>query len=333
MLGSSRFNECSNPASNTKVGKMTRISLPEDNPQATLELCHHQVPPQLFSPDFTTLGELAIIVDKYEMTELIWFQTQVWMQELALHAVEPGRETTLVISYMLQNQHASEAVTKNLILNFAGDFKQTFNKDLGVLVVPPDYVFGKFHSSSTSMKSCRLTRILAALDQTRTKFHEFLSEELTDLKTMHTSVLWGTKNLCRNEYKDLIECILGRQGISSSRSTCESVEDIMKNLTPSSRVMTRAGCKSRPCDVCGDARCREYRSMRSVEIGFSVLRSRLREMADMMTGICLGCCLAGGEETERDLDTSHMIRTFRAMGSGSTFMSCEGVMGRREGRF
>lgn len=67
MLAPDRFSEGIAFAANGKEGKITRLSLPDDDPQAMIELCslmHYQIPPQLYSPNFDQLSELAIIVDK-----------------------------------------------------------------------------------------------------------------------------------------------------------------------------------------------------------------------------------------------------------------------------
>ena len=74
MLLPYRFSEGFAFALSSKEGKISHLSLPEDDPQTMIELCslmHHQIPPQLYAPNFDQLSESAITVDKGELTELV----------------------------------------------------------------------------------------------------------------------------------------------------------------------------------------------------------------------------------------------------------------------
>jgi hypothetical protein len=61
--------------SNTKLRKVTRFSLPDDDPQTMLLLClliYHRLP-QDYSPSFDTLVGLAMLVHKYDLRDLVRF--------------------------------------------------------------------------------------------------------------------------------------------------------------------------------------------------------------------------------------------------------------------
>jgi hypothetical protein len=61
-----------------------------------------------------------------------------------LAAAASKNEAALVVAYMLENEIVFERVTRKLILNFTGDFKETFDRDLGFDIIPPEEVFRKY---------------------------------------------------------------------------------------------------------------------------------------------------------------------------------------------
>jgi hypothetical protein len=131
--------------SNTKLRKVTRFSSPDDDPQAMLLLClliYHRLP-QDDSPSFDILVGLAMLVHKYDLRDLVRFYSQVWMMP-GLAAAASKNEAVLVVAYMLENEIVFERVTRKLILNFTCDFKETFDRDLGFDIIPPEDVFRKY---------------------------------------------------------------------------------------------------------------------------------------------------------------------------------------------
>jgi hypothetical protein len=74
--------------------------------------------------DCLKLHGLVVLADKYKCIPCIRFQARIWLQALRPKAVEVGRETLLLTSYIIDDAESINFISKKLILETVKPFSK-----------------------------------------------------------------------------------------------------------------------------------------------------------------------------------------------------------------
>jgi hypothetical protein len=122
---SSRYREGSSIRENTAAGNTTRISLPDDDPEAMIHLCrllHHKSNPNELL-ELKVLGEVAILCHKYDCTSTAIIQRSVefWLQPKYMDLSDMANlKKALLVTYIFDNPDAFRSVASTYVMNASG---------------------------------------------------------------------------------------------------------------------------------------------------------------------------------------------------------------------
>jgi hypothetical protein len=125
-----------------------RLRLTRDDPTCMRILCrlahdrHHRV---VAHPHISLLACLVRTAHKYKCISLIKGHARLSLNETRIAmAARQGDMEILAIAYLLRDEVIFESVTREIVLNFTGDIRETFGKEIVPGMVPHKCILGRF---------------------------------------------------------------------------------------------------------------------------------------------------------------------------------------------
>lgn len=111
------------------------IQVLEDDDTAALEivlnvihLCNNRVPETI---EFSTLVQVCVVCDKYDMTEAMRWVKPTWIEKWEPLALEPGYEAWLLVAWIFERSESFEKLSKKFILESSMQVNGGLKMDTG----------------------------------------------------------------------------------------------------------------------------------------------------------------------------------------------------------